>query len=64
MSENSKQLIKRYFDDNSFIAADIRSFNHFIDVELQKIIEENKVIEPTIIPSNVEEYKIMLDKIS
>jgi DNA-directed RNA polymerase beta subunit len=64
MSENSKQLIKKYFDDNSFIAPDIKSFNHFVDVELQKIIEENKVIEPTIIPSNVEEYKIMLDKIS
>ncbi|HYD02909.1 MAG TPA: DNA-directed RNA polymerase subunit B'' [Alphaproteobacteria bacterium] len=64
MSENSKLLIKKYFDDSSFIAADIKSFNHFVDVELQKIIEENKVIEPTIIPSNVEEYKIILDKIS
>jgi DNA-directed RNA polymerase beta subunit len=64
MSDTSKLLIKKYFDDSSFIAADIRSFNHFIEVELQKIIEENRVIEPTIIPSNVEEYKILLDKIS
>jgi len=64
MSDTSKLLIKKYFDDSSFIEADIRSFNHFIEVELQKIIEENRIIEPTIIPSNVEEYKIMLDKIS
>ncbi|MGV8086469.1 MAG: DNA-directed RNA polymerase subunit B'' [Candidatus Woesearchaeota archaeon] len=64
MSDTSKLLIKKYFDDNSFIEADIKSFNYFIDVELQKIIAENRVIEPTIIPSNVEEYKIILDKIS
>jgi DNA-directed RNA polymerase beta subunit len=64
MSDTSKLLIKKYFDENSFIEADIRSFNHFIEIELQKIIEENRVVEPTIIPSNVEEYKILLDKIS
>jgi DNA-directed RNA polymerase beta subunit len=64
MSEYSKLLVKKYFEENSMINADIKSFNYFIDVELQKIIEENRVIEPTIIPSNVEEYKIILDKIS
>src|SRR3989338_4476061 len=64
MAEYSKLLIKKYFEENSMIAADVRSFNNFIEVELQKIIEENRIIEPTIIPSNVEEYKIMLDKIS
>ncbi len=64
MTEYSKLLIKKYFEENSLIAADIRSFNHFVDVELQRIIEENKSIEPTIIPSNVEEFKITLDKIS
>ena len=64
MSDTSKLLIKKYFDESSFIEADIKSFNYFIDTELQKIIAENRVIEPTIIPSNVEEYKIILDKIS
>ncbi|GIU69941.1 MAG: hypothetical protein KatS3mg002_1177 [Candidatus Woesearchaeota archaeon] len=64
MTEYSKLLIRKYFEEQSMIAADIKSFNDFIDVELQRIIEENKVIEPTIIPSNVEEYKIILDKIS
>ncbi|MEM4637999.1 MAG: DNA-directed RNA polymerase subunit B'' [Candidatus Woesearchaeota archaeon] len=64
MTEYSKLLIKKYFEEQSMIEADIRSFNNFVDVELQKIIEENKIIEPTIIPSNVEEYKIILDKIT
>lgn len=64
MTDYSKLLIKKYFEEQSMIAADIKSFNNFIDIELQKIIEENRVIEPTIIPSNVEEYKILLDKIS
>src|SRR3989339_171821 len=64
MNDYSRLLIKKYFEENSMINADIKSFNYFIDVELQKIIEENRVIEPTIIPSNVEEYKIILDKIS
>ncbi|MBU4492952.1 MAG: DNA-directed RNA polymerase subunit B'', partial [Nanoarchaeota archaeon] len=41
----------------------IESFNNFVDVELQKIINENKDIEPTIIPPNVETYKIKFDKI-
>jgi len=64
MADYSRLLMKKYFEENSLINADIRSFNYFIDVEMQKIIEENKVIEPTIIPSNVEDYKIMLDKIT
>ncbi|MFA5796864.1 MAG: DNA-directed RNA polymerase subunit B'' [Candidatus Woesearchaeota archaeon] len=64
MTNYSKLLIKKYFEENTMISADIKSFNNFIDVELQRIIEENKTIEPTIIPSNVEEYKIILDKIS
>jgi len=59
----SKVLIKKYFDENSFIKSDIESFNCFVDKELQKIIEENRLIEPTIIPPNVESFKIRLDKI-
>lgn len=64
MTDYSKLLIRKYFEEQTMIAADLKSFNNFIDIELQRIIEENKVIEPTIIPSNVEEYKIILDKIS
>lgn len=56
-------LLKRYFDDNSLIKSSIESFNYFIEHELQQIIEENKEVEPTIIPENIEEFKIRFDKI-
>ncbi len=63
MIEKSKILIQKYFENQSFVNSDIESFNNFIDFELQKIIEENKDIEPTIIPHNIDEFKIRLDKI-
>ena len=62
-SKKEYVLLKRYFDDNSLIKANIESFNYFIEHQLQKIIEENKEIEPTIIPENIEEFKIKFDKI-
>lgn len=61
---NQKFLIKKYFEEKSFVHADITSFNNFIERELQLIVEENKEIEPTIIPPNVEDFKIRFDKIS
>ena len=63
MFEYSKILIKKYFEEHSLVASDIESFNNFIDVELQNIVEENKIIEPTIIPQNIDDFKIKLDKI-
>ncbi|MBI2575427.1 DNA-directed RNA polymerase subunit B'' [Candidatus Woesearchaeota archaeon] len=60
---NYQTLIRKYFDEQSFIKSDIESFNNFIDCELQKIIDENREIEPTIIPPNVDEFKIKFDKI-
>ncbi|NJL43737.1 MAG: hypothetical protein HC945_00200 [Nitrosarchaeum sp.] len=63
MGELSKTLIEQYFKENSLVKASVDSFNAFIDVELQKIVEENRDIEPTIIPSNVDEFKIRLEKI-
>ena len=63
MANYSNILIKKYFEENSFVKSDIENFNHFIEHELQKIIEENREVEPTIIPPNVESLKIRLDKI-
>ncbi|MEM4263527.1 MAG: DNA-directed RNA polymerase subunit B'' [Candidatus Woesearchaeota archaeon] len=63
MPKYAKVLIENYFKENSFVKSDIESFNFFVEKELQKIIEENKVIEPTIIPPNVESFKIRFDKI-
>ncbi len=59
----AKVLIKKFFEENSFVKSNIESFNHFVEAELQKILEENREIEPTIIPPNVESFKIRLDKI-
>ncbi len=61
---DEKLLLQKYFEENSFVQSDIESFNHFIEHELQEIINENREVEPTIIPPNVEEFKIVFDKIT
>lgn len=62
MNKNSI-LIKKYFEEQSFVDSTIESFNSFLDKSLQEIINENKEIEPTIIPPDVDEFKIKFDKI-
>ncbi len=56
-------LLKKYFDEQSFIRSDIESFNNFIEREVHEIIKENQEIEPTIIPANVDTFKIKFDNI-
>ena len=51
-------LLQKYFEENTIVSSNIESFNHFIEKELQKIIDEEGDIEPTIIPHNIEEFKI------
>src|SRR3989344_3909002 len=63
VNKYSKLLIEKYFEEHSFVASNIASFNNFIDYELQNIIEQNKIVEPTIIPHNIDEFKIRFDKI-
>ena len=63
MYKYGKILIQKYFDEQSFVDSDIESYNVFMDKELNKIIEENKEIVPTIIPHNIDDFKIKLDKI-
>ena len=63
MDKTSKVLIQKYFQENSIIQSNIESFNNFVEFELQKIIDENKEVEPTIIPPNVDTYKIRFDRI-
>ena len=60
---NRKILINKYFEEQSFVDSTIESFNNFIEKELQNIVEDNKEIEPTIIPPDVDEFKIRFDKI-
>ncbi|HZX45627.1 MAG TPA: DNA-directed RNA polymerase subunit B'' [Candidatus Nanoarchaeia archaeon] len=63
MYKYGKVLVQKYFDEQSFVDSDIDSFNRFMDKELNIILEENKEIVPTIIPHNIDEFKIKLDKI-
>jgi len=63
MYKYGKTLIKKYFDEQSFVDSDIESFNDFMEKELNVIIEENKEIIPTIIPHNIDDFRIKLDKI-
>ena len=62
MYKYSKLLIQKYFEEQSFVNSDIKSFNNFIDNELKNIIEENKEIVPTIIPHNIDDFRIKLIK--
>ena len=59
----SKKLIKKYFEEKSLVSSNVQSFNNFVEKELSVILEENKIVEPTIIPHNVDDFKIRLDKI-
>ncbi len=56
-------LVKKFFEEQKLVESDIESFNNLVEHELQEIIEENKIIEPTIIPHDIDEFKIRLDKI-
>jgi len=57
-------LIKKYFEEQKFVASNIQSFNSFLDNGLQEVIEENKEAEPTIIPHNIEKFKIRFGRIT
>lgn len=56
-------ILSKYFEEVSALSSNINSYNNFIDNMLQVIIDENKYIEPTIIPQNIDDFKIRLDKI-
>lgn len=59
----AKTLIKKFFEENSFVNSNIESFNFFVEKQLSDVLDENKEVIPTIIPPNVESFKIKLDKI-
>ena len=63
MYKYGKILMQKYFAEQSFVDSDIESFNQFMDKELNVILEENKEIVPTIIPHNIDDFRIKLDKI-
>lgn len=58
-----KDIIRNYFEKHSIVESNLNSFNSFMDKGMQKIIDEIQDIIPTIIPSEVTEFKIKLGKI-
>ncbi|MBT4651513.1 DNA-directed RNA polymerase subunit B'' [Candidatus Woesearchaeota archaeon] len=56
-------LVRKYFEEQKFVESNIRSFNKFIEFGLQEVVSENKEAEPTIIPHNIEKFKIQFGKI-
>tara|TARA_Y100000310_G_scaffold339954_1_gene434258 strand:+ start:19099 stop:20580 length:1482 start_codon:yes stop_codon:yes gene_type:complete len=56
-------IIKKYFQENSFVESDIRSYNNFVEKIMQKIIKEIGDVIPTIIPPDMDDFRIKLDKI-
>jgi DNA-directed RNA polymerase subunit B len=62
MNKN-KLLLKKYFENHSLVDTDINSYNNFIKNKIQEIIDDSGEIVPTIIPEDVSEFKIKLDKV-
>ncbi|MDO8555884.1 MAG: DNA-directed RNA polymerase subunit B'' [Nanoarchaeota archaeon] len=56
-------LIQRYFEENSLIRSNIESFDHFVEKGMQEVINEMQEIIPTIIPQDMDDFKIKLEKI-
>jgi DNA-directed RNA polymerase beta subunit len=57
-------LVKKYFEEKRFVDSSIQSFNTLLEKGLQIVIEENKEAEPTIIPHNIERFKIRFGRIT
>ncbi len=56
-------IIRRFFKEHSLAQNLINSFNEFVDVTMQKIVNEIGKIEPEILPPGVESFEIRLGKI-
>ncbi len=56
-------LIQRYFEEHSLIASNIQSFDHFVEKGMQDIIKELQDVVPTIIPQDIDDFRIRLDKV-
>jgi DNA-directed RNA polymerase subunit B len=63
MSEVQTALLRAYFKEISPLQSNIDSFDVFIERRLQEIVRQNAIIEPAIIPSNIDKFQIRLDKI-
>ena len=63
MVKSYKNIISNYFKEHSFVESNIKSFNRFAEKDLQKIVDLVGEVVPTIIPQEVENFKIKLSDI-
>ncbi len=62
--DNSRTiLIKKFFEEHSLVDSNMQSFNKFIDIDFQRIVNEVGDIIPTIIPTDVQDFKIKFDNV-
>lgn len=57
-------LMKKYFEQHSLVDSNIASFNNFVDKEIHKVLEEMGDAVPTIIPPDVQDYRIKFEKLT
>tara|TARA_Y100000310_G_C20701659_1_gene830563 strand:- start:8238 stop:9722 length:1485 start_codon:yes stop_codon:yes gene_type:complete len=57
------EMIKKYYETNSLVAANLRSFDDFIETGMQRIVHDLGDIVPTVIPQDMEDFRIKLDKV-
>jgi len=56
-------LVQQYYKENKLIQSDIISFNNFIENVMGEVIKQIGDIVPTVIPPEMEDFRIRLDKI-
>jgi DNA-directed RNA polymerase beta subunit len=61
--ETSQFLLKKYFEYHSFTDHNINSFNKFLKIGMQRVIDEVGEIVPDILPIGVRDLRIKLGKV-
>lgn len=61
--ETSQFLLSKYFEEHSFTDHNIRSFDKFVKVGMQRVVDEVGEIVPDILPIGVRDLRIKLGKI-
>jgi len=63
MVKGYKKIISNYFKEHSLVESNIKSFNRFVEKDMQRIVDNTGDIVPTIIPQEVENFKIKLNDV-
>jgi len=61
--EKSQLLLKKYFEEHSFTDHNRHSFDKFIKVGMQRVVDEVNEVVPDILPIGVRDLRIKLGKI-